>query len=475
MAIERVTANDFASIIAEGVNDRDATIDTRIGPVRDLFIDPVANVLEQQNNRMIYLNKLSSLRNASEVIPDDLDDVVFNEGLVRKDGSSSVVVLTFARAQAPTSDIVIPVNFPISTVVDPDTGNSILFKTTETVTMYSASASQYYNANTGKYEIDVSARSVVQGVESQVGANTITVFRRNFSQFDEVTNKEATSSGSAIETNLDLADRYLLHIKGSQLSTPNGLKSFLLDNIISIDDAYVVYGTDSYLTREESDAGAVDVWLKGTTEVTTTYNTFYPGTETLIEVNRQPLVRVTTVSTTAGGGVTFTEGTDYEIVTGEGEFSYSNVGMDGIKFIAGGTHPDPGDDLAIVYVHNSLISLTDSYFKQNEYFSMGMDRLFRWAQPKDIYIEASLKVRFGAPSNVLLSVRSAIVDYFEDYELGDDVEEFDIDRVVSGVSGVDNWTYDILDVAGGTGVGDIEIGPNEYARLLTSNLVINLV
>jgi hypothetical protein len=475
MAIQKLTANDFATIIANGVNERDETIDTRIGPIRDLFIDPQANVLEQQNNRMVYLNKLSSLKYANDIVPDDLDGVVYNEGLVRYQGTSSVTTLTFSRVQAPTANIIIPVNFPVSTQSNPATGSVVTFRTIETVTMYAASASQYYNADTGRYEIDVEAASVATGLNTQVGAFTITVFRRNFPQFDFVTNKQPTTSGKSVETNADLADRYLLHIKGSQLSTPAGNKSFILDNFSTVDDVYVVYGNDSYLTREQDDAGAVDIWIKGETESTRSYTTTYPGTEIVIELDRQPLNRVLTVSTTSGGGVTYVEGTDFEVITGLGEFSYSNIGIDGIKFIAGGSHPDIGEDVTISYVYNSLIDTLDSYFKQEEYFSMGSDKLFRWAQPKDLYIEASLKVRVGSPSSVSTLVRTAVLAYIEDLNLGEDVEEFDIDRVVSSVVGVDNWVYSILDVSGGTSVGDITIGPNEYARLLNSNLVINLV
>ena len=39
MAVTRRTASDFADEIATAVNDRDPTLDTRIGTIRDLFID----------------------------------------------------------------------------------------------------------------------------------------------------------------------------------------------------------------------------------------------------------------------------------------------------------------------------------------------------------------------------------------------------------------------------------------------------
>jgi hypothetical protein len=65
--------------------------------------------------------------------------------------------------------------------------------------------------------------------------------------------------------------------------------------------------------------------------------------------------------------------------------------------------------------------------------------------------------------------------YINSLKLGQNVEEFDIDSVVSKIYGVDNWTYSKLCVKGSSGVGDITIGPNTYARLVVSDFVINLV
>ena len=474
MPIQRITANDFGDQIATGVNDRDRTLDTRIGPIRDVFIDPVAQVLENQNDRVVYLNKLLSLRNANQLVPDDVDDIVFNENIVRWGGSRAITTLTFSRTRPPIVDLTIPINFPVSTRVDPVTGSSVIFRTIEAKTMYAASASAYYNADTGKYELEVASASVVKGTTAQVGAYTITQPRRPLDNFDEVFNVNSSSSGRSIETNAELASRYLLHVEGSQLSTPQGLKSFLLDNISSVEDAYVVYGNSEFLTREEDDAGAVDIWVLGSTPATRTYTTLYNGTYTTNVVDFQPLISVTTVSSLATG-LTYTEGADYEVITGVGEYSYSNLGQDGIRWIPGGNHPDIGDDVIIQYQYNSLINILDAYFKQPQFFGMGSDKLYRWAQATQLEIDANLKVLSGSPSDVLNSVRSAVFNYINNLKLGENVEEFDLDAIVGRIYGVDNWTYNQLSVLDGSGVQDIEIDPNSYARIDAADFVISLV
>lgn len=474
MTVQQYTASDFATQISTGVNTRDTKLDTRIGPIRDVFIDPTSEVLENQNDRVVYLNKLLAIKNADQLVPDDVDDLVFNENIVRWGSTNAITTVTFSRTTAPLADITVPINFPVSTPSNPSTGASVIFRTIETQTMYSASASQYYNATTGKYELQVSVRSTVQGSDTAVGAYTITEFRRPIPQFDSVFNTEGTTDGSAIETNAEIAVRYFLHIAGSQLGTPSGLKSFLLDNISSVSDAYIVYGNNEYLTRQQDDAGAVDAWILGSTPATRTYTTYYNGTYTLNEVDFQPLISVTSV-TSAAAAATYIEGTDYTVETGQGIYSYSNRASDGIRWIPGGSHPDIGDDITIVYKYNSLMNILNAFFTQPAFYHMSSDNLFRWAQPTQLEIDADLKIFAGSPVNVQQSVRTAVLTYINALKLGEDVEEFDLDGEVSKIYGVDNWVYNQLSVKDGSGVSDIEIGPNTYPTLAESDFVINLV
>lgn len=474
MPINKISSSDFADTIIEGVSDRDPSLDTRIGPIRDLFIDPISEVLEQQNNRVWYVSNLLSLKYANKILPDDLNDLVFNEGIIRWEGSRSITTVTFSRANPPISDIVVPINFPLATDADPQTGSSVVFKTIETQTMFSASPSAYYNSETGKYELNVQAASVVKGEETSVGAYTITNFRRPLAGFDEVFNVEATSSGRGLETNGELANRYRLHVKGTSIGTPAGLDRYILDNFSNVSDVYVVYGNNQYLTRQDDDAGAVDVWLLASVPASATYDVEYSGVETLIELPNQPVIDITSV--VDGGGTSYTEGTDFELVTGETEYSYSNEGSDGIKFlITASAVPNIGDVLTIMYRYNSMIPTLASWFTQSEYYTMGNDTLFRWAQQKDIAIEAQLKVKSGSPSSVLESVRTAITNYINELKLGENVEEFDVDSVVAQIFGVDNFTWVKLAEKGSSGVADITVEPNKYARIGSTDLIITLV
>jgi len=475
MVIQRKTVAQFEGEISDAAAARDGNLDTSIGPVKDLFVTPPASVMKDMHDNTVYLSQLMSMRYAERFNPDDLDAFVFNEGMIRWSGSPAVTTVTFSRLQPPTTDIHIPVNFPLATTANPQTGNVINFRTIESAVMYgplTVPSSSYYNAATERYEIDVAVASVLAGEASMVGANTIVQFRRAFSSFEYVTNKEATTSGLGRETNSDLAERYLMQVRGNQGSTPAGLSLFGLDNFNNIEDVYVVYGNDVNLTRHTDDAGAVDVWLMAEAPLNDTFDTTYPGLGELIPVPKQPLMSVLTVSS---GVTVYTEGTDYEVVTGEGIYAYSDRGQDGIRFILGGTAPALGDPLRIVYNYNSMITIVTSYYTQPEYFVMGSDVLFRWAQPKLVEIEAELKVKSGNPTTVLNLVRERVISYINGLKLGENLEEFDIDAQVAEIFGVDNWVYVTLAEKDGTGVSDIEIGPYEHAFIEDADLVVSLV
>ena len=472
MVLENVTARQYMTDLATAINERDKELDTRIGPINNLYMSPFARVCERQSNRTCYLSNLTSLKYVDKVRIEDLDEFVYNEGMVRWVGARAVTTVTFSRAQPPTVDITVPINLPLATPNDPNTGQSVVFRTVETKTMSAAAASSYYNATTERYELEVAVASIATGASVDVGAYSITVMRRPLSGFDEVFNKYKTDSGKGLETNSEIATRYLLHVKGSQLGTPAGVKRALVDNFNSCDDVHVVYATDPYLTREQTDAGAVDVWIKGSTPVEKTYTVMYPGIDTLIPLDRQPLIEVVSVF---DGVTSYIEGTDFEAVTGEGEYSYSNRGTSGVRFITGGAVPTIGASLIITYRYNSLINLLAAYYTQPEFYSMGMDKLFRWAQPLYLEIDGALTVSAGNPDTVSANVRTAIMAYINALNMGTNVEEFDLDREIGKIYGVDNFVWETLSISGGTGVGDIEVTPMEYAQIETGSLNVTLV
>ena len=477
MPVDRITAGQFATEIANTISSKDTTQDTAFGPIRDIVIRPPARVFESQNERVRGVFNLLSLLNADSIDNDDLNDFVYNEGLIRNPGSGSTATVIFSRAQAPTADIPIPINFPLSTIADPSTGQQIRFITTESKTMYSSSPGNYFNATTGLYELEVAVASIETGKITRVGAGKITIPQRNLSNFDAVTNRIASTGGQDEETNSQLVQRYLIRILGTDISTPTGIVRFVKDFFSLVQDAAISYGLDVDLIREEDDAGAADLWTLGESIASYTETVYYPGLDQLIVLEKQPVRAITTV--VDGVPNTYVEGTDFDFVEDTSIWYGSIRGMDGIRFKSGGSAPSLNAPLTITYSYNGLIENLQSFFEEEDFETVGRDLLFREGDEVDIVLEAELTVSSGDPTTVLNNVLTAISNYINTVTatsggLTHNVEEFDINREVAKVLGVDNFIISQLSKEGDSGVQDIAIADSEYARITSANLNVTL-
>src|SRR5687768_6404382 len=90
MAVDRITATQFLTLLRNALLSRTKRFDSGYGPVKDVFFQPLADVLEDQNNnRLRRVSLLQSLQNSTEFTEADLDGVVFNEAILRPDGSQA--------------------------------------------------------------------------------------------------------------------------------------------------------------------------------------------------------------------------------------------------------------------------------------------------------------------------------------------------------------------------------------------------
>jgi len=477
MPVSKITSTQFEQQLADDIGVRDSTVDTVVGPVRDFVIRAPSRVFEAQNERIRALFQLLALQNVNTLDPTDIDAFVFNEQVLRSTGTPSFITLTFSRVATPQFDLTIPANFPVGTDSDPDTGVQTTFVTLEAVTLFAATAGAYFNGVTNRYELNVTAASVTSGQSTSVGRNRVTKPLRPLLGFDSVTNKELSQGGLAAEINQQVADRYFLRIQGTEIGTPAGLSRYVRQTFGNVQDLLVVQGNDPFLTRAAVDAGAVDVWILGASPIQRTITVSFPGRLVLIPFDRQPGISVQSVQ----AGPIFVQNVDYTYVSDTGINSRSVRGQDGIVFLATGSAPAIGTPTTITFTYDNLIVALQSFFGGVEYKESGRDELFRRGIQVDIAIQAQLRVNAGNPTVVLAQVTQAILDFINGstvqrgYGLGQDVEEFDIDGVLSRIPGVDNFIFLLLAPVGSTGVADIPIASNQYARISLANLAITLI
>jgi uncharacterized phage protein gp47/JayE len=479
MPIQRITANQFAAIIANGITDRDNTWDVTQGEVPDLCMFPQGGALESAHDDSRKVSLMLTLSNAQEFdgpFEVDLEGIVLNEGLTRIQGGQASASAVFSRSSAPSSDTTVQRGYPIATAADEATGLTITFVATQDVTMFAASASSYFNIATKRYELTVPVVAVVEGVQGAVAANRINRPLRPLVGFDSVTNPTSATGGRDRETNQALIDRYLIAIIGRELSTNTGVKKVVVDDFPDVSGVLVVSGTNPLLTRAGTTAGAVDTYLIGSEELEQVESPPYIGAGQLIPLSFTPVDTIESVQDLSTG-TTFTVGVDYDVIFDTTGVARSTRGMDGIRFRFTGAAPAIGAPVTITYTYNNLVRRLQVALETDDFEVEGRDLLFKEGTAVPIILNAQLKVLSGFSSSAVLNaVRTAILNFFGTLGLGDPVQGSDIQGVVRQVSGVDNFIFTRLTRSTvPSGTADININPNEYATLATGDLTIVLI
>lgn len=474
MAIEKISASQFRTQIRNGITARTKTHDTAYGPIRDIVIDPMSTVLERQNDRIRRVSLLVSLINTGTFTDEELDALVFNEGLTRILGSFATGTIVFSTLVVDTTgpDIIVPRGFPVATQAGAGGSDTITYVTTETSTLVVAQAASYKNfeVDPPQFELEVPVIATVQGSIGNVGATRVNRPLRPLVGFDSVSNPESISGGRDAETNDELIQRYLLAILGRDIATPTGIERYARDNFPDLADIKPIYGNNPLMLRDAEDSGAVDAYLIGDQLTTRTESLTFLGIGQLIELTYPPLRQVSSVENITSAA-TYTEGVDYEVVFDTSNESGSTRASEGIRFLADDlaapTPPAAGDVIRIEYTSNNLVRRIQATFEQDDVRVFGRDLLFREGTRVDIILEASLRVASGFSTVTIPSaVEAAVLDYINTLNLGDDLEESDLQAVVRAVSGVDNFIITrLVRDASASGAADITIADNEYARI----------
>jgi len=466
MPVPKITADQFANDLNVGIQDRNEGHDTEIGPIPDIVVQPTALVLENQNDRIRNVSQLILLEGQEEFDDIDVEAFVYNEFLTRNEGGRSSTTVIFSRATAPQIDTTVQKNFPIATTPDEETGETVVFVTTESKTMPVASAASYYNLETERYELEVAVQATTSGKIGEVGPGKINRPLRPLSGFDSVENKSRSSIVTDRETNADLLERYSISIVGSQLGVQNGLRLFIKSRFQDAGDVLVVFAGDPLITRSGEDSGAIDVFITGSQNLTRSDEAEFLGIGQLIVLDNQPVQNIVNVPG-------YTLGVDYEFVKDTTGVANSVRAEDGIRFLPSGTTPAIGSSINIDYQQDVLVANIQAALDSADTNVGGQDPLIRTGTQVDTTLTARLVVLPGFSFTTIQStVVDAVIDYINSLGLGEAVEKSDIQAVVRNISGVDNFVFQVLDRVGGTANADIEIDKNEFARIASGDITL---
>lgn len=481
MPVQRISANQWAAVIRSGILGRDANFDVTDQEIVDICINPQARVLELQHDTSRKIALILTLSNPNEFEGEfevDLDGIVFNEGLKRSLGSQATAVCVFSRSSAPSSDIRVQRGFPVATVPDEGSGQTVTFVTTEERTMFASTASSYFNIATQRYELSIPVVAVVEGSQGRVGATRVNRPLRPLVGFDSVTNTSAASGGRNRETTQRLIDRYLIAIIGRDITTSTGIRKVVIDDFPDVEDILTVSGTNALLTRAGEDAGAVDAYLIGSENIEQIESPNYLGAGQLIPISFAPLVEVISVQDLSTGTI-FVEGTDYDVVFDVSGYAKSSRAQEGVRFRFTGSSPAIGNPVTITYAYNNLIRRLQVELKQDDTLVVGRDLLFKAGTEVPVVHTAQIRVHSRySTTQVVAAAHAAVVQLINETnrKLGVALQGSDIQGVVRQITGVDNYIITRLTRATiPSGTADIDIASNEWASIADADLTITSI
>src|SRR5271169_534089 len=104
MPVQRTLAADYENQIAQAIGQRDLQADTTFGPIRDQIAYPVSLVADRQNSDIVQLSDILSLTNVAQFSNQDIDDIAYNDQIIRGSGSPATTVVSLISSSPPTSN-----------------------------------------------------------------------------------------------------------------------------------------------------------------------------------------------------------------------------------------------------------------------------------------------------------------------------------------------------------------------------------
>jgi len=429
-----MATKSFAAIVAamkSYIRSKYSSLDTSEGTiVSDVVISAPSREME---NIYSDLSSISDAQSQSTAGDSALEQHAENISLVRKGARRSRGTVTFFSDSLPVSNVTIPAGTYVATLPS-NNSPAIQFVTTQTAVMYALVGASYFNADTGKYQIDVSVEAVTPGTLSNVGSSTVTTLITPLSGISGCFNSNIITGGTDLESVSALRSRIASKWKGVAVGTLYGYETEVLAQE-NIDDVLVLGGTD--LTRQE--IGAVDIYVKGRDAVTQvdSFITYGSVFEDLV-LTRQPVLsdEVISVVSSASGSIS-TALWSFERDTTA--YSGSYVAQDKIAWV---TPPDSSyGTIFVTYNYNNAVVSAQAALNSPSKNVLNTNVLVRWAEELDIDIEMSVAILDGFDfTSVSTTIETSIADYMQTLGIGEEVQQADVARIVLNVPGVDDVT-----------------------------------
>lgn len=452
--------------------------------LRDVVLDSVARQLEKIYTEIESTKQLSLfVENAELITESDMDSIAQNYNLTRLPATKAVGEITFRKKNLPGSPITIGniegTGGIILATRQLSDGTTVQFITTETVIL---NTNAVLNPATNYYEVVADIEAIIEGNSGNVSTGSITNLESAISGIDTVYNSVPTGSGSAAETNTELASRILLAIAGNNRVNKAGYELFVRNNFVKVTDVLVV---DPNKPDSVRGPGTIDIYVLGDDIRSTSEEiTFIDSGVSEYSLSNKPVSSITSLTAKVSGVDTvLTQDTDYELLKdGTSIVAYSTTSKDKIKFKDLGIKPDDGTAFTINYSYNKLINDVQEFYELEENKILCVDVMIKETIPVLLDIEFSVKYFSGNTTRLLElqeSIINALTSYISDLGLGATVSQSDIVFAIKdAVKEVDNITLPFTSFKkrnDSLSSDEIEFESKEYPSIDSSTFTITVL
>jgi len=452
----------YEKIIGE-LAARNSDIDTRVGTVISDIINSIATQADSLSSSIDHVKLIQSLNNVSDFTNDEMDALAANFDCTRIPAQASTCVVVFYRKTYTGNAITIAQNQIVYT-----SNPKVNFITLETKTIVaSGGLHSYYSATNQRYEIPVSVQSTDIGTATNVASHTISNIDGVITNIDGVDNLIAASGGADEETNDSLASRIKLKITNN-VGTKNGYEA-LARSQAGVNDCYVATANDVFMTRDADFGGKVDIYIKGSDNMSVTETIVYNGQTSMI-LTKQPAKSISSVLGTNAGNITYTflPSSDYTFTEDTTSiYAGSEQATGRLVWVSSGAKPTLLTNVRIGYVYNALPETIQSVVDGDSNHIVNADVLVKEALSVAIDYTATIAVLSGySKASVVENCRVAVETALNNYGLGISVEQSDINTIITETDGVDRLNMPITRFCKSTLTGVenvISIGGLNYA------------
>lgn len=395
MARSRAT---IAANIAQQMLDADASTAVSHGPFFDLAIRPVSTELASAEAATDRLSTIYSRLANNPLSLTDSEVVALGKNfrVPMPQGTKAVTLITFYLTSLPTGEIVIPANTPVASV------DGIYVYTTDNAVsgITAVNAPAYYDASTGRYNVQVQATAMAIGPAFNLPAYRITRLLSSIPGIAGVYNSVPAQGGSSPDQSINYLSQIQAAFFGRDTSSVAGLSVDLVRRGLNQQVLFVASDSRDAFVRPVA-GPAVDVYMMQPNEVLTE-DVFLASSLNRYMLSKQPVLSLLSVYVNN----TLLDSGSWTLVTDTSP-AYRNSCL-AKTYVTLATSLSNGDNLRIRYTYAS--ACWDLYQGLQDQDVMGTDILPRLTNPLYVTIVAEVT----AKDTLMASIRSSISAYMLD-------------------------------------------------------------